>query len=599
MKLGDCTVDLDRGVIVRDGVEKHVSPLAAAVLKDFIDAGGEVVLTENLIERHWRTEVSTPNSVHKVVNELRAALGDEAKNPLYIETVPKRGYRLISGAGTPASRRLRPLYIYGLSAAALLAVVLAGYLRFSGNELKDFRQGPALARVALVPFEYLGSDIELAALALGLTEDVAAELSRSTMRIELLSDTEGTVRPDYKIIGSVGTSESSVRLTVRVVREGDGVTIWSHIYDEPYSDLASVRALHARNIARVTGNMAFHDSLPYPTNEVAKKHMQRAMQEFVTESLGLDSNWDFRIRQLELAAEADPEFWDPIRILALTYIQRQGFSISFDEAKAGADKYLARSIEMAPDECMTMYMQGQAGYSLDLNYAQSIASFEQARSLCPVLSGIIDLQLAFIYRMMGRFEEALEHAFTAQREDVAQDQVFLHNSIGGILMELGRYDEAVEQLDKAWEVSGKGSSDATMLVLLNRTRACALADEVDCANESIDIAWKRFGDRRPHWFPGLYALLGRADEARSILEEMEVQAAEEKWVLPAEAFRAYYHLGERDLALDWLSRAIDDRQYPLFGTLRSPHHFEELKGHPRFQLAMKRLKEDEIYPADE
>lgn len=75
---------------------------------------GRVVSTDLILDRIWTGKVVTPHSVATVISELRRTIADDSREPRFIETVPKRGYRLIANA--PAQRRRWPLFA-GLSAA--------------------------------------------------------------------------------------------------------------------------------------------------------------------------------------------------------------------------------------------------------------------------------------------------------------------------------------------------------------------------------------------------------------------------------------------------------------------------------------------------
>jgi DNA-binding winged helix-turn-helix (wHTH) protein len=58
-----------------------------------------VVSIVELVERLWPRLESGRDAVHRSITELRRALGDDAKHPTYIETIPKRGYRLMRPVG--------------------------------------------------------------------------------------------------------------------------------------------------------------------------------------------------------------------------------------------------------------------------------------------------------------------------------------------------------------------------------------------------------------------------------------------------------------------------------------------------------------------
>jgi len=65
-------------------------------------AAGTLVSKRELIDAVWRTEYVGEHALTQVIAELRAALGDDARNPIFIETIPRRGYRLAAGV-TPVA----------------------------------------------------------------------------------------------------------------------------------------------------------------------------------------------------------------------------------------------------------------------------------------------------------------------------------------------------------------------------------------------------------------------------------------------------------------------------------------------------------------
>ena len=71
-------------------------PRVMDLLLCLVDAPETVVSKRQLIDRVWRTEFVTDNALTHAVTELRKKLGDDAENPTYIETIPRRGYRLVA-----------------------------------------------------------------------------------------------------------------------------------------------------------------------------------------------------------------------------------------------------------------------------------------------------------------------------------------------------------------------------------------------------------------------------------------------------------------------------------------------------------------------
>ncbi len=66
------------------------------VLVCLADLHGELATKQHLIDTVWQTEFVSENALTHVIAELRNALGDDAQHPRYIETIPRRGYRLLA-----------------------------------------------------------------------------------------------------------------------------------------------------------------------------------------------------------------------------------------------------------------------------------------------------------------------------------------------------------------------------------------------------------------------------------------------------------------------------------------------------------------------
>ena len=65
------------------------------VLVCLAERAGEVVTRIEIIDRVWATEFIADNTLTHAINEIRTALGDDARNPSFIETIHRRGYRLM------------------------------------------------------------------------------------------------------------------------------------------------------------------------------------------------------------------------------------------------------------------------------------------------------------------------------------------------------------------------------------------------------------------------------------------------------------------------------------------------------------------------
>ena len=93
--LGSWTVLPNQNRIEADGESEHLEPKVMDVLCALAAEQGEVVSRAQLLEDVWAGTYVTDEVLSRAISMLRASLGDDSKNPEYIATVPKSGYRLI------------------------------------------------------------------------------------------------------------------------------------------------------------------------------------------------------------------------------------------------------------------------------------------------------------------------------------------------------------------------------------------------------------------------------------------------------------------------------------------------------------------------
>jgi len=187
------------------------------------ERAGEVVSIDDLLDQVWSDVTVAPDSVYQAVASLRRLLGDDTKQPAYIETVPRLGYRMIatvtpwadqpengssrgpfsehpvstpvSASALPAGAaihsangqsksgpRLSSIYIWAAGAAVglvLIAVLLLSGKFRSNNQLAS----PAVASqsqksIAVLPFLDLTDDMNQEPFADGMTEELIDKLSK-------------------------------------------------------------------------------------------------------------------------------------------------------------------------------------------------------------------------------------------------------------------------------------------------------------------------------------------------------------------------------------------------------------------------------------
>jgi DNA-binding winged helix-turn-helix (wHTH) protein len=110
-QIGRWQVEPDAGSM-SDGRETvQVPPRLLRLLQILVEGAGDTVSREELIEALWPRGYVNEEALSRAVNELRGLLGDDARTPEFIRTIPKKGYRLIANVGTVSERKKPPHHL--------------------------------------------------------------------------------------------------------------------------------------------------------------------------------------------------------------------------------------------------------------------------------------------------------------------------------------------------------------------------------------------------------------------------------------------------------------------------------------------------------
>ncbi|MGE0827105.1 MAG: transcriptional regulator [Candidatus Binatia bacterium] len=99
VSFGPYRLDLANGQLRRGVQEVRLTGKALAVLRYFVEQPGQLVSKDDLFQSVWPETVVTDSTLTSCIQELRQALRDNAKQPRYIETLHRRGYRFLGNVG--------------------------------------------------------------------------------------------------------------------------------------------------------------------------------------------------------------------------------------------------------------------------------------------------------------------------------------------------------------------------------------------------------------------------------------------------------------------------------------------------------------------
>ncbi|MGH8737908.1 MAG: winged helix-turn-helix domain-containing protein, partial [Burkholderiales bacterium] len=191
LEIGQWWADRATNELGRAGKAVRIEPKAMEVLMALAARAGQVVSREELLATVWPGVVVGDEALTQGIIKLRRALGDNPRAPSYIETISKRGYRLIApvhpGGGVPAARpRRRAPWALPAAGAALALLLAAAYvfhlsLHPAANapavDVAGEREGAYLT-VTVLPFESLGDERGQGYLARGISNDLMTDLAR-------------------------------------------------------------------------------------------------------------------------------------------------------------------------------------------------------------------------------------------------------------------------------------------------------------------------------------------------------------------------------------------------------------------------------------
>lgn len=266
LQVGDWRVDPQLGQMTRGAETVRLEARTLRLLVYLANRAGETVGIEELLDQVWSGVVVTHDSVYQAVTTLRRLLGDDAKQPKYIVTVPRLGYRLIApvraAVDEPAltipppdpAPRLLAWWLWCGAAALLVALGLWWWRAATVPEAKS---------VAVLPFLDLTSQaMNEEYFADGLTEALIDRLSREAgFKVPAATASyyykDKTLPPAqiarelhvaWLLEGNLRESGETLRITARLTRASDGYVIWTQTFERPKTARLVVQDEIAREV---------------------------------------------------------------------------------------------------------------------------------------------------------------------------------------------------------------------------------------------------------------------------------------------------------------------------------------------------------------
>jgi adenylate cyclase len=334
-----------------------VEPKVMDVLVCLAAQPGEVIPKDKIMSTVWPGTFVGDEVLTYSVSELRKALGDDAKNPRFIQTIPRKGYRLIAAVSR-----------------------------------KQDAPKPK-SSIAVLPFSDLSSQKDQEYFCDGIAEDIIHCLAH-VKGLRVASRTSAfaykgrseDVRSIGKSLGvgailegSVRKSESHLRITAQLINTEDGCHLWSERYDRELRDIFAIQDEISTSIVRalqITLSATERDAISAaPTTDVeAYDYYLRGMQFFYQYTR---SGVEFALKMFSRAIELDPDYVRAHAGISDCCSFLYMYAGTHEEHRRQACAASTKAVTLNPDSAQARASRGLA-LTLTGAYAEAEAEFQAA-----------------------------------------------------------------------------------------------------------------------------------------------------------------------------------------------------------------------------
>ena len=446
LQVGDWRVDPAVDEISRDGLVVNLEPRSMHLLVYLAERAGQVVGVEDLLNEVWAGVIVTPDSVYQGIAALRRTLGDNSKNPKYIATLPRRGYRLVakvtpwseaaatlpsapqptSSPETVAMTAILPLarspslIRWNLILVSVGISLLIGYFVLEKTwhsrpltPAAPLSAAPPTAisdkSIAVLPFTDMSEGKDQQYLGDGMAEEIVDLLIEipglvvigrtSSFQFKGKSEdlrTIGTkLNAAYVLEGSVRKSGDRVRITAQLINTRTGTHEWSETYDRRIGDVLDLQDAIAAAVARelqltvASRSVQSHATAKNTDAYDLILHGRHAADRFDRE--GLDEAVTF----FKLALDRDATSAAAAAQLACAY-ETQGEesfltpAAAFEQARRAA----STALKLDPTNLLAHAVLGRIHVVYDWDWAAAEREFQQVATVAP---GSVDALNCLLY----------------------------------------------------------------------------------------------------------------------------------------------------------------------------------------------------------
>jgi serine/threonine-protein kinase len=492
--------------------------------------------------------------------------------------------------------RDRKMAMIAVLAFLVVALVIIGLFYYPGVIKSG---GKSLNSIAVLPLKNLSGISTQEYLADGMTEALISNLAQLGALERVISSTsvmryKNTTKPlpeiarelgvDAVVEGSVLVSQQRVRVNVQLIEARTDRNLWSNSYERDLRDILALQSDLARAIAReikiaVTPAEKARLALTRPVNPEAYQLVLRARalwnrrteedlleaKELFEKAIELDSTY----------ALAHAGLADAYNMLASYYF------LSPSEAYPKAQESAQTALELDENLAEAYTSLAWVKYRYEGDWFGAETDYNWAIGLNPSYA-TAHQWYGSLLRDMGRFDEALAEMEKAR--ELNPFSLSINTSIGYLFYFARQYDQAIVQGQKALQMDPDfhWAHDVIALAHLQKGEfeeaLASFQKAVSLSESSVDY--------RCH-LAQAYARAGMIEEAQGILEELR-QEQETQHVPLHEMALLEKVLGQEDLALSFLQRASDEQSYIVNASKMDPR-WDSFREDPKYAEILEEI----------
>jgi DNA-binding winged helix-turn-helix (wHTH) protein/TolB-like protein/Tfp pilus assembly protein PilF len=605
-EFGPYQLDTVERTLWRDGQMVPLTQKALETLVVLVSNGGRLVEKEDLLKAVWPDTFVEEGNLAVQISLLRKTLGEEG----YIETVPRRGYRFAvpvkpveKAERLPEASSEMPTPVsaepaWHVTRRGVLTIAVTGVV---GGALAAWRSLPTkqpqsvqIRSIAVLPFQMIQPNPGDEWLGLGLADAVITRLAglnkcivrptsavRQFDQVSRDSVAAGTkLGVEAVLDASIQSAGDRIRLNAQLIRVKDGQHLWTDTFDIRRADLFTLEDELAGRFARSLFGQSLAAGRYQPKSEAYRLYTLGRYHRSRWNGAGLRK----AIEYFEQAVAIDPGYAAAYGLMANSWtllgyffgmppreaypkgeaIAQKALSLDdrapeahhaiaairlfFDWNFPQAEFHVRRGLELDPNNPDSLQLFGIVRTVQHKN-SEGIAAMERALEVDPT-SQWRHVGMTFQYACGGRMEAAIEEAKNAHELDPALAAPML--DLFNLHMVQGRHKDAVAWYLKFVDRPASG----------DRAAATALKEKFEKE--------------------GIQGFL-RTRIARH-LEQLRSGSG----VGPMALAQLYTFLGERDEAVRWIEKAVEQRQSTVIFVNQHPM-YASLRDQPRFREIVRRI----------